>query len=268
MSDRPTALFTTDGETYTPTELSRGPWDPTACHGGPVGALLARAIEQAPGGEVDWLVSRLTVELTRPVPLEPLRLRSDVVRPGRKVSIVEAKLDRAVDGIEVARVRALRIRREEIGIPDEATRAEPSFGPAGVGAIAPPGFEETDVLAFHKDGCEHRYVTGLFAEPGPVKVWIHLAVPLLEGEDLTGLQRLMAAADFGNGVSGALPYDEYVFINPDLTVHVHREPSGEWIGLDSRSYYSAEATGLAESALYDEAGRVGRSVQSLFVDRR
>ena len=183
MTDRPGALFTTDGETYTPTELSRGPWDPRACHGGPVGALLARAVEKAPAGDVDWLVSRLTVELTRPVPLEPLVLTSEVIRPGRKVSMIEAQLTRASDAAEVARVRAVRIRRELIGIPEEATHDEPAFGPAGVGALAPSGPEETDVLAFHKDACEHRYVTGTFFEPGPVKVWIRLLVPLLEGEE-------------------------------------------------------------------------------------
>ena len=264
----PDALFTADGGTFTPTELSRGPWDPRACHGGPVGALLARAVERAPGGEVDWLVARLTVELTRPVPLEPLTLTTEVIRPGRKVSMIEAQLDRASDGVEVARVRAVRIRRDAIGIPEQATRREPAFGPAGVGALAPPGFEETDVLAFHKDGCEHRYVNGAFSDPGPVQVWIRLSVPLLAGEELTGLQRLVAAADFGNGVSGALPWDEFVFINPDLTVHLLREPVGEWIGLDSRSHYAPEATRFAESALYDGSGRVGRSVQSLFIDRR
>jgi hypothetical protein len=182
--------------------------------------------------------------------------------------MIEAQLTRAADGSEVARVRAVRIRREVIGLPDDVTRDDPPFGPAGVGALAPPAFEETDVFAFHKDGCEHRYVSGAFAEPGPVKVWIRLTVPLLEGEEPTGLQRTTAAADFGNGVSGALPWDRYLFINPDLTVHLLREPTGEWIGLDSRSHYSASATGFAESALYDETGRIGRSVQSLFIDDR
>ncbi len=48
--------------------MSRGPWDPASCHGGPVGALLARAVEQVgPAGA--WQLARLTVELTRPVPV-------------------------------------------------------------------------------------------------------------------------------------------------------------------------------------------------------
>ncbi|HEY5877081.1 MAG TPA: hypothetical protein VIT64_17350, partial [Ilumatobacteraceae bacterium] len=59
-----------------------------------------------------------------------------------------------------------------------------------------------------------------------------------------------------------------LFINPDLTIHLLRLPVGEWIGLDSRSHYGPEGAGLAESALYDENGRIGRSVQSLFVDER
>jgi hypothetical protein len=92
------------------------------------------------------------------------------------------------------------------------------------------------------------------------------------GEAPSGVQRAAAAADFGNGVSGGLPFDRFVYINPDLTVHLLRPPTGEWIGMRASSHYgTADAStgaGFAESALYDADGRVGRSVQSLLLDER
>jgi hypothetical protein len=99
-------------------------------------------------------------------------------------------------------------------------------------------------------------------------VWIRLTVPLVEGEEPTGLQCVAAAADFGNGISGALPIERFTFINPDLTIHLLRPPVGPWIGLAGRSHYGDTGAGLAESALFDAQGRVGRSAQSLLVARR
>lgn len=278
-----TALFERVGEAaWIPTELCRGPWDPDACHGGPVAALLARMVEHADADERDdphaataadrWQIARLTVELTRPVPVgRPLRASTHVERPGRKVSLVAGVLS---DGdVEVARVRALRIRHERFDLP-EAT-VQPAADPPG----APDGAEvqlvswaASDLPAFHTHACEHRFSEGAWERPGPVGVWIRLRVPVVDGESPTGVQRVAAAADFGNGVSAGLPYDQFVFINPDLTIHLLRPPSGEWVGMRTASYYGVDAVtsgaGMAESELYDERGRLGRSVQSLFVAAR
>lgn len=125
-----------------------------------------------------------------------------------------------------------------------------------------------DLVAFHSHGCEHRFVEGSWEQPGPVGVWIRLLYPVVDGETPTGLERVAAAADFGNGVSGSLPYDEFVYINPDLTVHLLRPPVGEWVGMRASSYYGHTGSGMAESALFDADGRLGRSCQSLFVDSR
>ena len=103
-------------------------------------------------------------------------------------------------------------------------------------------------------------------------VWIRITKPVVPGEEPSGVQRAVAAADFGNGVSRGLDAERFLFINPDLTVHLIRVPVGEWIGMRTASHYGIEGrssgVGMAESALYDAAGRVGRSVQSLFVDPR
>ena len=81
-------------------------------------------------------------------------------------------------------------------------------------------------------------------------------------------QRLAAAADFGNGISAVLPWDRYVFINPDLTVYLEREPVGEWFLLESQTHLGREGIGLSESLIYDELGRVARATQALLVASR
>ena len=82
------------------------------------------------------------------------------------------------------------------------------------------------------------------------------------------MQRAAAAADFGNGVSWVLPFDDWIFLNPDLTLHLAREPHGEWIGLDALTLPSDQGMAMAESGVFDEQGRVGRAAQSLLLQRR
>jgi acyl-CoA thioesterase len=99
-------------------------------------------------------------------------------------------------------------------------------------------------------------------------VWIRLTMPVVAGEPPTPLARVAAASDFGNGVSSHLSWDTHTFINPDLTIYVHRPPEGEWVCLDATTHYGADGIAMAESALYDTRGRIGRAVQALLVERR
>jgi hypothetical protein len=65
-----------------------------------------------------------------------------------------------------------------------------------------------------------------------------------------------------------LDFDRYVFINTDLTVHLVRYPAGEWVCLEAVTSIDSTGIGLADTALHDEQGRIGRSAQSLFVSAR
>jgi hypothetical protein len=261
------ALFTLDGNLAVPTDFARGPWDPNALHGGPTSALLARAIERCPTGGVDLDVTRMTVELLRPVPVAPLAVEAAVVRPGRKVQLLEATMREAGTGTEVARARALRIRTASLALPEDPLLEVPG-PPPGPESVASERSTMDDYEAFHNTGTEHRFVAGTFADAGPVTVWIRLQVPVIAGEAPSSLERVMAAADFGNGVSRVLSWETHLFINPDLTVHLLRPAVGEWVALEARTALGPSGHGIAESALYDERGLIGRAVQSVLVDRR
>ena len=176
--------------TFTPTEFARGPWDPSACHGGPVSALLSRAIEGAePDSQVDWQISRLSIELMRPVPVgRPLTLNTHIERPGRKVSLVAARL---LDGdTEVARARSLRLRVRSLGLP--ADTAQPADDQPGVpldGTSQRVVWADDGQIAFHRDACDHRFTEGSWDAPGPVAVWIRLNVCVVPDEAPSGVQR-------------------------------------------------------------------------------
>ena len=254
------AVFVQDGELICATELARGPWDPGAQHGGAAAALLMREFERLEGRGL--ALARVTYEFLRPVPLGHLEVDADIVRPGKRVQLLEGAI-RAPNGVEVVRARALRIARADPEIPTTASQP-----PAG-----PEGGQLNQLRAPHRpmfapDAIEIRFVDGNFHGGGPATAWFRLRVPIVAGEQASPLERLAAAGDFGNGISSILSWDEYMFINPDLTLYIDREPAGEWIALESRTYIAAGGVGTAESVLYDQDGRVGRATQSLLIAPR
>ncbi len=261
-TDATQALFIPENQGYLPTEYALGPWTPDHLHGGPVAALMARQAERCEPDE-GLRIARLTVELMRPVSIAaPITLEARIIRPGSRVQIVEVVSRQ--DGIEVATARALRIRTTHVELPDEA---------AFQGLRLPaPELALTWTLdqaprAFHSEGAELRFVEGAFESPGPATVWVRLRVPVVSGEPPSQLERAAAAADFGNGVSSPLSFGDWLFINPDLTIHLSRLPVGEWVGLESRTVAESHGIGVSESRLWDEDGPIGRSVQSLLIDR-
>jgi hypothetical protein len=261
----PESIFVAAGEGFMPTDFARGPWTPAAQHGGAPAALLARAVERFDGGGA-MVVARLTIELLRPVPIAPLSVRTRMVRPGKKVQLVEASLTAA--DTEVARCTGLRMRRAELPLSRRIAEIEVPPGPMTGEPHLPAWDPMVSYTAFHRDGVEHRFVAGGFSELGPATDWIRLRVPLIAGEETSPLCRVAAAADFGNGISAALSRgDGYTFINPDLTIYLHRYPVSEWVCLQARTDVAPVGVGMAESLLFDERGSIGRSVQSLFIDR-
>jgi hypothetical protein len=252
------AVFIPDGDVFTPTEHAGGPWDPRALHGGAPAALMARAIEAVEPG-LDMFVSRITAEFMRPVPMAPLKLTTEVIRPGKKVQLVQASL--TADGQEVARATALRIRQVEIDVPP---RVEGPMPPSPEEAMP---LKDVPWRGFGK-AMYPRLVAGSVVDVGPATVWFNLRVPIVPGEEPSPLMRAVAAADFGNGISRVLDFTRHLFINPDLTVYLHRRPRGEWIALDSETFANTNGVGLAQSRLFDRHGHVGSSLQALLLGSR
>jgi hypothetical protein len=252
-------VFRREGETFVPTGHARGPWDPGQLHGGAPGALIAEAV-QAEG----YLVARLTLDFLGPVPLAPLTVAARTTKPGRSLQMAEAEL--SVDGQAVVRARAVRLRRGQVELPELAADGPPPAAPESGHPDPFPTGDGPDE-GFHLTAMEIRFVDGDYGR-GPARAWFRLARPLIDDEPASPLARLVAAADFGNGISRVVDFERYLFVNTDLTVHLHREPEGEWVLLDARTVLEPHGAGLARSVLSDERGQLGLAAQSLFVASR
>jgi hypothetical protein len=258
------AFFFSDGDRFMATESTRGPWNPGAQHAGPPAALLGRAIERF-GGLDGVQVARVGYEILRPVPIGELTITTSLLRGGRSVEFVGASL--LAGGNEVMRATGVRIRTTEVP-PGAAAQPAPEAPPPGPDQGEPSRFFSTgDDVGYHT-AMEWRFVDGAFLDPGPATVWMRMRQPLLPDEEPSPLQRVLIAADSGNGVSAALDWRHWLFPNPDLTVYLHRPPAGEWVCLQARTTIEPTGLGLAESRIYDRAGPVARGLQSLFVARR
>ena len=252
-----TAFYLPAGDgVFRSTPHTVGPWAATDQHGGPPAALLARALERVL--PVDGWLARISVDLLSAIPVADLTVAASVVRPGRSVQLAVATL--AAGGRDVARATGWWHRLGD-------TAAVASF------AAPPPLPDQADPVDDRWPGgylqaMEWRRVKGDFAEPGPAVIWSRMRIPLVEGEQPSSTQRLMASADSGNGVGSALSLEDWIYVNTELTVHLLRPPEGELFCLDSAAAIGPTGGGYAITTLSDTAGEVGRGAQALLVRAR
>lgn len=263
----PTAAFHAHGLLrFAASQLTRGPWEPTHQHAGPPTALVCRAIEHVAADHGLRHMARLTMNLWRPIPITLLDIEVSVDYVGRNAGHFGARL--LAQGKELARATALVQRETDLPVPD-GTPGHP-LPPAPQGPLASPPVSFPFASAEHvgyADLVETRLVEGPFFQ-GPCIAWFRLKHPLVDGEVPSPYQSLVIAADSGNGISAALDYRRFLFVNSDLTIHLHRRPVGNWTCLAARTALGGNGCGLAESVLYDETGPVGRALQSLIVRAR
>jgi len=163
----------------------------------------------------------------------------------------------------VARFTALAQREAPIDLPAHVLDHPHGVSPPEECPACFPPFYRPESVGYFKF-VEVRLAHGEFFN-GPCFVWFRVTRPLVEHEPLSDYQRVAVAADCGNGISKVLSFDTHLFMNSDLTINLSRRPRGEWIGLNAMTYLGPDGCGLAESALYDLDGRIGRATQSLFV---
>lgn len=249
------------GDRFTPTESCFGPWFADAQHVGPPTALLVRAIEHAaPADDVKQL-GRVTVDVLGVVPAGELQLRTTIERAGRTIELVGAEV--SAGGRTVLRARAWRLMH---GDTAGFTAGElPPLPPLSetVTRGRPEGW-----LPGYLDAVEWRWLRGGLDEPGPGAVWARLRVPVVEGEEPSSMQRLAAIADSSNGIGAPLDITEWLFLNTELSIHLHRAPTGEWVGVDAVSTIGPTGMGTVSAALFDGSGHVGRCAQQLTVRPR
>ncbi|MDA8108482.1 MAG: thioesterase family protein [Betaproteobacteria bacterium] len=247
------------------TELTRGPWHPEHQHAGPPIALVARAIERAAAALGLTHVARLTANLLRPIPIGELAVEVREEYVGRNAGHFAARL--MAGGKDVARFTALAQREAELEIPTELPGHPLPVAPRPVEASPAARFPFNREMAGYQDLVESRVAEGNFFR-GPCAAWFRMRHPLLAGETPSALQRVAVAADSGNGISAALDFRRYLFVNSDLTINLLRGARGEWVCIDARTLVGPAGGGIAEARIFDASGLIGRSTQSLAIRAR
>ena len=260
----PPALYLPTDDGFQATALTIGPWDPGFQHAGPPAALLARAVERA-SGIVGGQTVRLAYDILGPVPVGPVRIGTSVLRPGRRIELLEAVLSGA-DDRPLMRLTAWRMRvRNDGATPSDAPPVPITAGPDECRPETAAFF--TQDVAYHR-ALDWRFASGSFNAPGPAAAWTRSACALVEGEPIAPLEHLLVMTDAASGISASLDWTTSTFANVDLVVSLHRQPRGEWLGVDARTIHGGTGTAQAFATLFDAEGAIGRSAQALFVEPR
>jgi hypothetical protein len=185
-----------------------------------------------------------------------------MVRPGSRIELTRARL--SAGGKTVMTASAWRIAVTPGRVPEVR---DPRSAPALPPPRDLPLF--VDVPSFgYGEALDWRFVEGRFDALGPATVYARPKLPLVAGENVSPLGRLLLMVDSANGVSAELQPSRFTFVPVELTVSVARHPAAEWVGMSARTTIDPDGVGHTRADLFDEAGYLGTAVQSLFVASR
>lgn len=261
MLDTMNAVYRVDGRHILSSPNAAGPWDPSMQHGSAPSALVTWIAESMPTPQ-PMHVSRVTIDLMRPVPVAPLTYEAEILRAGRKIQLVAVRL--LADGVVVVSATVLKMRTTVLELPPDVSDA-PLDVP--LPDEAHPLDSQVAGSAF-VTGITMRSVRGGMRMLGPGAVWYRVNRPLIEGVPISQVMRAVVASDFSNGTSSVLSFKDWTFINADLSVSLSRPPVGDWVLLNSESWIGPSGSGIAASRLADINGYFGRAVQSLVIEPR
>lgn len=253
------------GEKFRATDLVRSTWTSHIQHAGPVSALLVRALERCEQ-RAGTRLSRVVVDLLGPVPAEgDLWVTSTLERGGKQIELVSATmLGQGPDGQPRPVARASGWRMLTLDTQALLSAPVPPLRPRadGVNRNLADNFDRNYVHSL-----EWLWLTKPLA-PGPGESWLRPLADLVQGEQMTPLERLFAVADCANGIGSKIDITKFTFLNTDLAVHVHRIPKGDWIGIRAETMYGPDGVGTTVGTLFDDDGAVGVIQQSVLVRPR
>ena len=267
MTNNDEALYRREGAAFVGSNATQSSWNPGAQAGGAVLALLGHVLEDV-ATLTPMSLSRLTVDLVRPVPIgEPLHVEHVVIREGKVIQVVDSVVRSA--GVECVRARTLRIRDHDMsdGVSPTSTTSDDGLLESLPAPLDLPSTGDIDgVAGFLGSGAELRRTTG--EDGGPSVAWVRLRIPVVAGEPVRPTSRVTAPMDCVNllGVSGLPP--SITAINPDVSAHVVRAPIGEWVALVGDTRFNAlDGHGFSMGMLVDDAGVFGVTSTSQVVQR-
>ncbi|MGP3971110.1 thioesterase family protein [Streptomyces sp. 6N223] len=251
------------GDRYKPTSHTSGAWDPAEQHFSPLGGLVVHAIERhlaarpdRPDTNNSLALSRISFDILGRLALDECEIRVETIRPGRTIELIEAVA--LIAGRAVVRARAWLLASADTtavagGAADRLTPPD-AVAPWPLTPTWPGGYVASlDVRPLAPP------------QPGRTTAWVSTRLALVAGQTAGPLAAYIALVDTANGIAVRQPPTAWMFPNVDLTIHLHRQPEGRWVGLDTTVVFGGTGQGVTSSVLHDVSGPVGHAQQILTV---
>lgn len=246
-------LFVREGDDLIPQDLARSLWKADQMHGVATSAALGRSIEQAvlARGRDDLQPARYTVDLFKAPSMNAVSTRSEILREGPRIMVVDAEL--VQDGETVARARALFLKPGETPTGRVWTSDDkPLPPPVEVTSLADDPFYPY----FYSDA---GWVQDFSAHQnaGRKQLW-QTSLPVVVGEPTSPFQGLAGAVDTTSMVVNW--GDQGVqYINTDITMSISRLPETREIGFSALTWHAHEGIATGTALLFDRRGPFGTS---------
>ncbi|AZG44410.1 thioesterase family protein [Gordonia insulae] len=269
--DPPDAHLEPGYEYFQPTEATQSVWASTMQHGGPPSGLMMRSLLRCDPHPAQQF-TRVTTEILGPIGLGVNRIRAEVIRPGRQISLVSTDLEvQQPDGEFRLAARSAGWRLRTVDTAGIVEAPEPlTPGPDELTPVI--GVTESEDLGVDWGtigfigSIESATVGGRTGDTPAV--WVRPAIPLVGGEEISDLESIFTVIDIANGLGTRLRTDEWSWMNTDTTVHLSRIPQGPWVGIDADMVQGPEGFGATFGDLYDANGFIGRSAQTVLLTAR
>ncbi len=255
----PDSCYQRTGEhRYKPTAYAGGAWHSDEQHFGPLAGLIVHTIDRHRAARpADGLVmARISYDILGFLALDECEITVETIRPGRTVELLEAVVTMA--DRPVVRARAWLLTAGDTaavaGTPFVGLAPPESFTPWPMSDLWDCGYARSIDVRRREP-----------AQPGRVAAWVTSHVELVAGEPVSTLASFVARVDVANGIAVRQPHTRWMYPNMDMTVHLHRQPEGDWTGLDTSVSFGPAGHGLTSSVIHDTAGPVGHAQQILTV---
>lgn len=244
------------GDAFQPLDMARGFWGPNDnLHARVMIGLFAREFERL-HGEPDFQPARLTVDLYRLPDLSPISVTTRLIRQGGRIKVIEGEMFSS--GQSIARASCQLLRRTQQ--PEGRVWSRPGWNAPHPDLVPPPEKPFTPRW-------EMKFIGEHASGDAPRRTWLREIRPLVEGEAYTPFVRIATGIDYTSPISHA-GSNGLDFINSDVTLYLHREPVGEWIGYEVTDHQSQAGVAIGQCTLHDVEGPVGFSSCAALAQRR
>lgn len=253
-----------DATRFRPTPHAGGAWNPGEIHFSPLGGLMVHAMElhRAAIGDDGKQLGRVSFDILGFLADDVCGVNVETVRAGRTIELVQATVTIAGRAVAVGRAWFM------VGGDTSAVEGgEPKQMPDPQDLASWDLKKTWDLTQTWNGGyvasLEERAVTP--PQPGRTSAWLRTDVALVAGEPVGPTAAFIALVDTANGIAVRESPKEWMFPNLDLTIHLYRQPTGRWVGLDTTVTFGPTGRGLTSTELHDIHGPVGRAAQILTV---